>query len=152
MPARTYPRRWIDMGIQIKNLAAIDLAVQKRFDKLTPVFSNALEIEKGRIISRTQSGVDIYGKKFKKYSSQRANERKKAGLQTRVVDLTATGAMFRALKVQFSRDGNKLTGILSFGGGSESDKAAENEYLGRSFFGLSEEQIEIIKNRLRQVS
>lgn len=137
------------MGITISGVGAIEKAVRARLTRMTPVFKEAVETEKERIISRTQSGVDVFGKRFIPYRPRWKKVRRSYGLQVDRVDLTFSGDMFRALKVSFSRDTRTITGTLSFG--SESKKAIENELLGRGFFGLSDEQIEIIKNKLRQV-
>ena len=138
------------MGITISGVGAIEKAVRARLTRMTPVFKEAVETEKERIITRTQSGVDVFGKRFIPYRPRWKKVRRSYGLQVERVDLTFSGDMFRALKVSFSRDTRTITGTLSFG--SESKKAIENELLGRGFFGLSDEQIEIIKNKLRQVT
>jgi hypothetical protein len=137
------------MGITISGVGAIEKAVRARLTRMTPVFKEAVETEKERIISRTQSGVDINGGWFKPYSARW--EKVRASYQLRVdrVDLTFSGDMFRALKVSFSRDTRTITATLSFG--DESRKAIENEAMGRPFFGFSDEQVRIIKNKLRQV-
>jgi hypothetical protein len=140
------------MGIQIKNLAKVSLIIGERLQKVGTAFSGALKVEKDRIISRTQSGVDVSGKNFKYYRPFTVKNRRKNRKQVDHVDLTFNGDMLNALKVTFSFDGTRIIGTMSFDGGEQSQKAIENEMLGRNFFGLSNEQIEIIKNKLRQVS
>jgi hypothetical protein len=136
------------MDLKISNLDVINIAVGKRIGKLVPVFKQAVGVEKDRIQSRTQQGIGFDGKKFSKYSAKWKKARQAAGLQTAHVDLTYTGDMFRAFKLSFLKGEASITGVMSFG--SESYKVEENEALGRGFFGLTDEQIEIIKTKLRQ--
>lgn len=140
------------MTLKIENLGVIERAVKQRMEKLKPVFKEALGVEKERIKTRTQSGQSVDGKPFSKYSRKWAKVRKQAGLQTAYVDLTYSGDMFKAMKASFTADEASITGVISFDGKDEAKKAIENEMLGRSFFGLTDEQIEIIKNKLRNVT
>lgn len=137
------------MGIKVENLAAIERVVKERMEKMKPAFKEAVGVEKDRIRTRTQSGQSVDGKPFSKYSRKWARVRKQAGLQTAYVDLTYTGDMFKAMKASFTSDETSTTGVISFAGRDEAKKAMENEMLGRYFFGLTNEQIEIIKTKIR---
>jgi hypothetical protein len=133
--------------ITITNLEAIQRALQAKFQQLKPEFKEALEVERERIKTRTQSGVDVDGNTFKYYQPYTVRNRRKNRKQVNHVDLTFNGDMFRALKARFSETEWTITGVLSFG--DESWKVLKNENYGRNFFGLSNEQVEIIKNKLR---
>lgn len=139
--------------IKIENLQAIERAVKERTKKLKPAFQEALRLENERIKTRTQSGLNGDGQPFanNKYSKKWAKRREGKGLQTSYVDLTFSGAMFKAMKVSFNSNDTTTTGVISFIGKSEAKKAIEHEMYGRYFFNLTDEQIEIIKNKLRNV-
>jgi hypothetical protein len=137
------------MAIKIENLGAIERAVGRRVERLKPAFTDAVSVEKERIKTRTQSGLDVSGKTFPRYSKKWAKVRKAEGLQTSYVDLTFSGDMFEALRVAFKSNATSITGVIAFAGSKQAEKAMENEMLGRSFFGLSKEQIEIIKTKIR---
>jgi hypothetical protein len=141
------------MTIKVENLQAIERAVKQRIQNMTPVFQDALKLENERIKTRTQSGLNGDGQPFanNKYSKKWAKRRENKGLQTNYVDLTFSGAMFNAMKVSFGSTETTTTGVISFTGKKEAKKAIENEMYGRYFFNLTEEQIEIIKNKLRNV-
>lgn len=135
------------MNIKFENLQAIERAVKDRTEKMMPVFKDALGVEKERIVARTQSGLDLDGKKFIPYRPYTVKNRRKFKKQVAYVDLTFDGDMFRAFKVLFSEGESSVTGTLTFG--AESWKVLKNEAYDRKFFGLSNEQIEIIKSKLR---
>lgn len=138
------------MNLTITNLEAIDKAIKSRIDKMVPVFQNALGIEKARIQQRTQSGLDVDNKKFIKYQPRTIKERIRKELKVDPVDLTFSGAMFRAFKLTFSTAENAIIGTLGFG--QEAYKVIGNARYDRIFFGLAKSQIETIKEKLRQVS
>lgn len=135
------------MKITITNLEAIQRVLQAKFQQLKPAFREALDVERDRIRTRTQSGVDVQGKTFKYYAAYTVKNRRNNDKQVDHVDLTFNGDMFKALKARFSETEWTITGVLSFG--DESWKVLKNENYGRNFFGLSNEQVEIIKNKLR---
>ena len=141
------------MTIKVENLQAIERAVKQRLQNMKPVFQDALKVENERIKTRTQSGLNGDGQPFanNKYSKKWAKRRESKGLQTNYVDLTFSGAMFKAMKVSFDSNETSTTGVISFTGKSEAKKAIEHEMYGRYFFNLTDEQIEIIKNKLRNV-
>lgn len=138
------------MTLKIENLGVIERAVKQRMEKLKPVFKEALGVEKERIKTRTQSGLDVDGDKFIAYRPYTVKNRRRFRKQVAHVDLTFDGDMFRAFKVLFSESESSTTGTLTFG--TESWKVLSNEAYDRKFFGLSNEQIEIIKNKLRNVT
>lgn len=135
------------MGIKVENLQAIERAVTARLEKLRPEFITAVGVEKERIQSRTQSGVDVDGKTFRYYQPLTIKNRQAKGKQVRHVDLTFDGDMFRAFRILITQTQSAITALLTFG--AESWKVRKNEAYGRKFFGLSKEQIEIIKTKLR---
>lgn len=101
-----------------------------------------------RIIERTQSGIDINGRAFKKYSEDYAQ---KKGVDISDVDMTLLGDMLLSIKRFPGRD------KLIFG--IDDDKEAKKSYNHntgdtlpkRTFFGLTKEEqkgiAEAIKNR-----
>lgn len=141
------------MGLKVENLQVIEQAVKEHLNKLKPVFKEALKVENERIKTRTQMGLNADGAPFanNKYSKKWAKRREAAHLQTNHVDLTFSGGMFRAMKASFTSDETSTTGVISFVDKDEAKKAIEHEMYGRYFFGLTNEQIEIIKNKLRNV-
>jgi len=135
------------MNIKVENLEGIQRSIEARLQQMKPAFKEALDVEKERIKARTQSGLDVDGNTFKYYRPFTVKNRRKNKKQVNHVDLTFSGDMFRAFKALYSEDQWKITGVLTFG--NESDKVLSNESYGRNFFGLSNEQVEIIKNKLR---
>ena len=141
------------MKITITNTEAVERAVKERMDKVPQAFSGALEVEKERIKARTQSGNNVNGSQMTPgYSSSWRRVRLKNNLQTRYVDLTFTGDMFKALRTAFTKTGSVITGTIFFQSKSDQEKAHWNQAEpGRRFMGLSKEQIEIIKSKIRNV-
>ena len=107
--------------------------IKGRLDKLK---KEALNIETG-IINRTQSGKDVKGKGFKKYST--AYAKKKGG----TVNLTDTGAMLQAISNKNIPNGVRFY----FNASAETNKAAFNQKL-RKFFGVDKDQVKYLKKKL----
>lgn len=138
------------MMIKVENLQVIERAVKQRVGKMATEFESAVTVEKNRIQERTQSGLDVNGANFRPYMPYTIENRRRFNKQTAKVDLTFNGDMFKAFKVLFTKAESTVTGVLTFG--VESWKVRKNQDLyGRRFFGFSNEQIEIIKNKLRNV-
>ena len=110
--------------------------IEGRLDKLK---KEALNIETG-IINRTQSGKDVKGKGFKKYSS--AYAKKKGGK----VNLTDTGAMLQAISNKNIPNGVRFY----FNASAETKKASWNQKL-RKFFGVDKEQIKYLKKKMSKL-
>lgn len=139
------------MGLSISGLENIKKVVTERLNKMKPAFEEALEVEKERIQERTQSGYDVKGAQFRSYRPLTVKKRRAANKQVAHVDLTFEGDMFNAFKISFAQNSTAITGTMSFG--KESWKVIKNQDVyGRQFFGLSKEQLEIIKSKIRQVS
>jgi hypothetical protein len=141
------------MMIKVENLQVIEQAVKQRLQNMKPVFREALKVENERIKTRTQQGLSADGAPFlnNKYSKKWAKKREAQGLQTGYVDLTFSGGMFRSMRASFTSNETSTTGTISFASNKEAKKAIEHEMNGRYFFNLTDEQIEIIKNKLRNV-
>jgi hypothetical protein len=152
------------MTIEIKNLEAINKAVEERLRRIEPTFQDAVEQEAEGIKTRTKSGIDVNGKQFVPYSNNEKwagknwkDVRKEAGLQTAYVDLTYDGDMFNAMKVVFKKDGFKFLATIFFNDQKQSKKALGHQtgklgkvkYAARKFFGLSKPQREAIASKLR---
>jgi hypothetical protein len=100
-----------------------------------------------RIVSRTESGKDINGKAFKKYSKEYKDSLEfKAFGKTGDVNLKLTGQMLGTLDV-LETSGSKVK--IGWNDGSESAKAY-NHNVGdtlpkRQFFGLTDSELDSIK-------
>lgn len=135
------------MTIKVENIGVIERAVKERLGKLRPAFKQAVGLERERIKTRTQSGLDVNGNPFRYYVPRTVIARQAEKKQVAHVDLTFHGDMFRALKANFSETEWTVKGVITFG--SQSWKVLKNESYARKFFGLSNEQVEIIKTKLR---
>jgi len=164
MSACSYSSGRRAMTIEIKNLEAINRAVEERLNKMGPTLQTAVEREAEGIKTRTKSGIDVDGKQFTPYSDNPKwagrnwkDIRKKAGLQTAYVDLTYDGDMFKAMKVAFRKEGFKFLATIFFNDQKESKKALGHQsgqlgkvkFIARKFFGLSKTQRETIASKLR---
>lgn len=89
------------------------------------------------IIKRTQSGKDIYGRKFRKYSK---GYKKPGGTST--VNLTLKGTMLHAIDTKKIRRGIRFY----FPNATENKKAHDNQVkYKRKFLGLDKKQIKALK-------
>ena len=91
--------------------------------------------------NRTLSGIDIYGNIFKPYSESYIPQ-KMAITSWRPgdpVDLWLYGDMLPDITSKTRKTSNGVISDIFFGSSIENDKAVWNEYLGRLFWGISEE-------------
>lgn len=116
---------------------------------MSEAFEQAISDEATRIVVRTQRGLDVDGNPFPEYSKQYAKVRRNAGRRTSPVDLTFTGQMLNSIQTRVTRALGKITGEIFFSSASEAAKARGNQKL-RSFFGLSDEQVERIKDKMQK--
>lgn len=151
--------------IKIENLGVIQTAVKDRLEKMGTEFSGAVEAEKEQIKLRTQTGVDVNGKKFVAYSDKEGPQgawkdiRKSNSKQTAYVDLTFSGDMFNAMRAVFRKEGFKFLATIFFSDPLQAKKAKGHQtgLLGkirfepRKFFGLSQSQRGAIVSKLRNV-
>ena len=128
-------------------------------------FNKQIQIEAGKIVTRTQAGQDKFGRAFKAYSDKYKEIRGRLGREVSPVDLTLTGSMLGAIQAKVERVANGLLGTIFFTNSfafppripgktgrkrkatdkrravSAAAKAKFNMDAGRKFFGLSEDQI-----------
>lgn len=148
------------MGIEIKNAEVIVRAVKERLEAQKKEFRQAIEDATTEIVVRTKSGKDVNGSSFIPYSPSYAKVRAKLGRNTSPVDLTLTGHMLASLTLTFEESDTKLTGIYKSNdtrvvmpNGGDSPTAAEKVQYNqgtRPFFGLSDEQVKEIKDRVNE--
>lgn len=150
-----------EMKVKISNTQVIKEAIKQRMDAIEPVFKEAVEEEKVKVVQRTQKGLGVNGRNLKAYSTRFKrnwlDERKDQGLQTSRVDLTFSGAMFEALRVVFKRDGFKFLATIFFDNKKQAAKAKGHQtgqlgrttYTPRKFFGFSGAQREAIASKIR---
>lgn len=149
------------MNITIKNLNVIQEAIEARLNAMEPAFEEAVESEKDRLITRTQSGLDINSKQFKGYSKKSGWRRIRINNNKPVnkVDLTFSGDMFDSLSINFRRDGFKFLATLFFkdlkqgqkAKGHQTGQLGRTKFFARPFFGFSNSQRETIASKLRKV-
>jgi hypothetical protein len=157
------------MAIEVKNAEVIVRLVKQKLDEAKARLKPALDDEATRIINRTRGGTDVNGQKFAPYTPE-YNKRKaslRSGFTTRTgkkgknaqtvkgvysattqpVDLTLSGNMLAAIqvKVEDTREGS--TGTIYFNSALEAAKAQGNQQK-RQFFGLSDEQVQRIRQKL----
>lgn len=152
------------MKVTISNTEAFQKAVEQRLKAIEPVFKQAVETEKQRIVARTQQGQDMDGSKFRGYSTEGkvynwrdVRMAAKPPRQVNHVDLTFDGDMFRALKVVFRRDGFKFLATIFFNERKQARKATGHhtgklgrvDFTPRKFFSLSSTQRETIASKIR---
>lgn len=149
--------------LKLSNTQAFESAVKKRIDAVPPVLKDAVEAETSEMVRRTQSGQSLGGQKFVKYSDRLPwnwkDERKAEGLQISYVDLTFTGAMFKALRVVVRRDGFKFLATVFFNDPKQAQKAkghhtgqlGRTKFSPRKFFGFQGKQRENIASKLRNM-
>ena len=96
------------------------------------------------IKERTESGKNVKGKTFKKYSTKGkysyADKRKDAGKRVTPPNLAWTGHMLEAISAKPIKGGLRFY----FNAKAETDKASWNQKT-RKFFGISKNQIKYLK-------
>lgn len=149
--------------LKLSNTQAFEIAVKKRVDAMPPVLEQAVQAETNQMVKRTQSGQSLGGQKFVKYSTSQPwnwkDQREAEGFQTSYVDLTFSGAMFKALRVVVKRDGFKFLATVFFGEPKEAQKAkghhtgrlGKTTFSPRKFFGFQGKQRENIASKLRNM-
>ena len=119
------------------------IIINRRIDKLR---LEGKDIETG-IITRTQKGVDVKLKKFRKYSKKTKKLRKELGRKTSKVDLTMSGNMLHAIRSKKIKGGLRFYFISKV----ERDKAHSNQKRGRKFFGLDKLQKKSLNKALSRI-
>lgn len=110
-----------------------------------------LEQEAGEIVQRTQSGKNINGGGFTKYSAGYAEYKSKKGRRASPPDLTFTGNMLKSIRSTVTVSASIITGFISLLP-SQAIKAFANQVLNkRPFFGLSNEQKQRIVKGLNTI-
>lgn len=113
--------------------------VAKDLKNLDKVIYKEVSHMRNVIQKRTQAGEDVDNNKFKQYTTQYLEWKRKAKDRIKPVshpDLTLTGALLNSMKPK------KITGggIIHFIDASENDKANWVEAMGYEFFAISDQQ------------
>lgn len=121
-------------------------------EKISAELNKAVEREgqflRTDIIKRTQSGKEIEGKAFKKYSKAYEKLLQREGESTNV-DLTRTQAMLGAIQTRIKQIAGDIELRLFFASATESAKARWNSAI-RPFFGISKEQFRKLKQTINE--
>lgn len=140
------------MTIKFERSVSADRLTKQILDAREKEFVAACQSELAKIKERTLAGKDYAGKTFEKYSEAYAQKRREEGRRVYPPDLTITGQMLDALKVNFVKLGAaSLLAEFYFEGAFNANKAFWNNAR-REFFRLAKEQIARIDNRLRRVT
>lgn len=117
----------------------------------------ALELEKTRILEKTEQSKDYLGKPFKKYSKSYLAFKKSIG-RLGNVDLTLSGLMLQSLRTMVDVDQGGLFGRIYILGKKNRDKARGHQFGNpkkrlpiRKFIGLDNLAIKNIATRLKTV-
>ena len=127
--------------------------IEVTIDSLVELFEDTKEVltqvglfASQTIAQRTARGVDWKGTRFKNYSSDYADERRKKQLPVQNVDLFFSGHMMGAIKTSVKGD----TARLYFASAREKEKAARHNVgdgvPARHFFDLTPNDIEEAQN------
>lgn len=137
------------MGIEIKSNFNPKQVAQRILENAETKLGRALEESAREIVQRTSGGKDVSGGSFAPYSPKYAAYKQKRGRRTSV-DLTFTGAMLRSIQTKIQRLSDGLLGTIYFVSPGEATKARANMER-RKFFGLSQQQIAALKDKLRNL-
>lgn len=108
----------------------------------------AITDEVTEIITRTEQGKEVENRPFEPYVAAYKKYRIKKGRRG-TPDLTFTGNMLRSITSSVEVTTAKLIGRIFFSSAKEAEKAGFNQQK-RQFFGLSKEQLQRIKQRLKE--
>lgn len=135
------------MPIEIKNADVIIKLTEERLKAINQEFEQVIADEATRIVLRTQSGVDVNGQPFEPYTEDYAKFRTKKGRST-TPNLLFTGNMQNAIESKVEKTGDSVVGTIFFNSAQEAVKAQGNQKK-RQFFGLSDEQVKRITEKLK---
>jgi phage gpG-like protein len=136
------------MGFEVKNANVVIKLVTDRIDAIEKAFEPILQDETTRMVQRIQSGKDVDGNPFTPYTPEYEKFKSAKGRKTSPVDLTFTGNMLNAITSKVEKFADKIVGTIFFNSAREAAKARGNQDK-RPFFGLSEEQVQRITEKLR---
>lgn len=136
------------MPIEIKNAEVLIRLPEERLKAIDQRFEQVLADEATQIVLRTRRGVDVDGTPFASYTEAYAKKRGDSGRRTSPVDLTFTGNMLNSISTKIVRTLETVIGTIFFNSTTEGLKARGNQEK-RRFFGLSEEQVKRITEKLR---
>lgn len=136
------------MGIEIKNAEILIKLPEERLKAIDQRFEQALADEATQIVLRTQRGVDADGNTFTPYSEAYAKKRGDSGRQVSPPNLMYTGNMLASIATKVTRTLETVLGTIFFNSTREALKARGNQEK-RRFFGLSEEQVKRLTDKLR---
>lgn len=133
-------------NVEFKNLIDFKKMGDEVVQRKSVAFGQAVQIETGEIVRRTQSGIDVNGSPFKAYSKEYAAYKKKKG-RNATPDLTFSGKMLGSIKATVKATATKFFAEIKFSSATEAAKAKGN-LKKRKFFGLSDEQIQRIRDAI----
>ena len=148
LPGGAQPLSWRKLRKLQKNENVVIRLAEARIKAVEGEFERAIQDEATRMVLRTRSGTDVNGQAFAPYSKTYAKRREKAGRNTSPVDLTVTGKMLAAVQAKVEKLAGKVVGTIFVNSAAEAVKAAGNQRT-RPWFGLSDEQVNRLINRLR---
>ena len=121
--------------------------IKKRIDGIgqnLPIIGNNIVYG---IVRRTQRGLDVNNKKFKRYSKGYGKYKAKE-YGSKDVNLTQSGKMLNSITWRKTKNGIRIY----FRSREESQKAHGNQKrMKRVFFGLDKEQIKYIKKEIKKL-
>lgn len=137
------------MSIEIIKKPDFRQIAKSSMDAMERELTKIMEEAVTEIVRRTQSGTDVNGRSFDKYSPSYAKFREKKGRNAKV-DLTFTGRMMGSMTSTVNRTRSAIEGRIFFRSPKEAAKARGNQSL-RNFFALSKQQIKEITKRLGRI-
>lgn len=120
----------------------------------TQEISNFIDLAKERIIERSQSGVDVNGNEFKRYTEDYADQK---GVPRGDVDMTLFGDMLLSIDgeptgngVKIMIDGDEAPKAYGHMTGFKGHPTIPNGKYTRKFFGLTRDEAEAIANAVQE--
>jgi integrase len=139
------------MPIEIKNADVVIKTLEQSLEKIEARFEQAVSDEATRIVLRTQQGKDVDGNSFAEYTEGYAKYRSKRGRKVSPPDLTFTGNMLASIQTTFQKTADAIIGTIFFSSAREALKARGNQEK-RRFFGLSDEQVKRITDKMKNIT
>lgn len=136
------------MPIEVKNAEILIKLPEERLKAIDQRFEQVLSDEATQIELRTLRGVDVNGNTFAPYEPKYAKKRGDEGRRVSPPNLLVTGNMLNAITTKVVRTLETVLGTIFFNSTQEALKARGNQQK-RRFFGLSEEQVKRLTDKLR---
>lgn len=111
-------------------------------------FERAMDTAATEIVERSFGGRDVNNKAFKKLTPAYRNYKIRKTHQTGIANMHLTGKMLAAITSKITETASGLLGRIFFSSAQETAKAQGNLKT-REFFGLSEAQVNKIKETIK---